>query len=341
MGEAAKYVAFLLSFILLAGCFSTDDERIDGEKQRGNRAATSDDQESEMVKPKEDERSSLKFEWSPPEDVKDHVYLFNVTAGPDTECYYGSKAEGDSYSTSSHLYSRGIGFTKSLEDVWLRSAVHRIDHSTMQYEVISSKPVMDAVREVSRNVLVQTWGSGSEFRVADGNSSGFVRLSMGSVYHEEILPTFRVECDGDNALIRFWLADDFEPIHTNSVEADMAVNLNVPPEIRFSHVENGRYQINTEGELILFDVGQSPEEGVLNPYVEGDFLLKTPSGEEAVAYNGEERSVFQRVWREPGEYEVVLNRHAEGFDDLLGVLAGFRLEAELGDLQDEGVANGP
>lgn len=311
----------LLCVVLLSGCMGSG-ENLDTEEHMENEA----------------ESDPYIVEWSPPTDARDAVYMFRATAGPDTECTSVMQQAGNSNLASSRLFSYSMFFNDTLEDTSIRAVIHGDESSFHAGPVHSNTYVQETREAVLDQVVTAEWMSKLGAKPFSNATRGSLEAGFGARLDPEFLPTLEVECDDKNVHIEIYRADAYSPINSGTSEGGIGFHSVPPGGLGGVSVNEGdTYSITTEGDVVVFDVVEHPGSFVgVDPFVDGTIQIRAPAGEETVNYElGDEEYawIHQEVWREPGTYEIELDRHAVGYGSLKGILAGFVLTEEFGELE--------
>ncbi len=283
----------------------------------------------------QDGLEGLHFTWSPTRGDRDSVVMINVTAGPETSCTYESKRE--SYSGSPHGLS---SYTFWRDEHWALQTIsmgHIVFSGSHAGSASSGQLTHDLGSGLSWGTTSYEFDNGSymEHLMADFNL--YSRIHDRNDYG----PWVEVHCDSRDALVRFHEADDFAVIYTPFGEGGVGAsvfdpnyvgNTNIVPTLEVNHGDS--WSIDTAGQYVhlgshAFNRRSGP---VLDPYHTGQIVLSTPGGEEEVPFDNGRFFGLHRAYEEDGTYGLHLERVAVGYSAYAGLLAGFLVTEEIGDL---------
>lgn len=269
----------------------------------------------------------LLLEWWPSAGASEFASLIEIEAASETSCRSSGAARGGMVTED------GLGAIVALRspDGGITSAAARADGAAAHVGPVNSARLLGPGLSQSFGWFYN-WSSGS---------SNVVNLQAGFDLDpwEEEPPFAHAQCDSSEARIRLYTATDIVPILSAAATGGAGLEVGLPAVTPTVGINNDDlYSLTTEADvvvLLLMDV--SAPVGA-DPMVQGELVIRTPESQEVVSLDEPRQMPLLRAWQGGGTYEVELDRIAINKIPLVGVLAGFVLADELGDLPVGGPA---
>lgn len=304
LGEPRRMVlaGSLCLLLVLTGCFSPENSEPIGD---------------------ETEQDGLVFSWSPSPDAQSAVFRIEVIAGADTTCDYSYRFRSQGGAPEGITYA----YTKLPE-----STLRTLGHSQLAPASVHAGPLNSG--QVTYVDPFKGSSASGDLPIANESYITIVRAYFGTLVVADDEPWVQVICDSHDAKVRFYEADEYAAVYSpySTEGAGLAVYPGVPTSDSL-HVNHGdRYDVDTQGDIVHVGLISFPYESATMPYQTGHLLLATPEGEEEVDLDDHDGGIL-REYNSTGSYGLYMERIAVGYTPLGGLMAGFVIHTDLGDLE--------